>query len=229
MPQEPVILLTRPQPASDRFAAALRLQWAGRIEISPVMEIVPVPLTDMPHAPGGLILTSGHAIEAAAAFPADTRAYCVGDMTAQRARAAGLRAISAGGDADSLVAMILADRPAGKLLHLRGAVARGDVAARLTDAGVNCAERVVYRAEPRALGPAARAALDGDSPVILPLFSPRSARLVSDSGRGPAELRIAAISSAVADAAAPLHAERLEIARRPEAEAMLTLTLRLLA
>jgi len=193
------------------------------------MAIEPVPVTDVPKAPGGVILTSGHAVPAAATLAPGATAYCVGGTTAGRASRAGLDAISAGGDAEALVAMILADPPRGALLHLRGAEARGDVAARLTDAGVPCADRVVYRAVPCNLSARAQALLDGDAPVILPLFSPRSAELVSGQGPWRAELRIAAMSAAVARAATPLCAARLDIAAQPEAEAMLTLTLRLLA
>jgi uroporphyrinogen-III synthase len=65
--------------------------------------------------------------------------------------------------------------------------------------------------------------LQHDGPVIVPLFSPRTALLFVRSLQTgqTADLRIAALSPAVADGVRGLAGVRLEIALRPDAEGML--------
>jgi uroporphyrinogen-III synthase len=93
------------------------------------------------------------------------------------------------------------------------------VAARLAALGLPAAEAVVYDQRPQPLTPAARAWLAGARPVIVPLFSPRSAALFAAEAAGAAApLRIAALSAAVAAAAPP--AALLAVAARPDAAAM---------
>lgn len=216
MAVQPRILLTRPQAQSLRFAESLGLPCL----ISPLM--APRFLTPVvpPHA--AVILTSETGAEAAARLVAPTFAFCVGDRTASTARSLGFQASSAAGDAEALIAHILA-APVSPLLHLRGREARGEIAARLTSAGVPTAEAVAYAQEEQPLSPEALAALHGTAPLILPLFSPRSATLLARVvPRAP--LTVVAMSAAVAEAARGLDPDPL-IATRPDAAAMREATL----
>jgi uroporphyrinogen-III synthase len=220
----PRILLTRPAAQSRRFAASVRRAVALplRITISPLMR--PVLLPDA--VPGGpvaaLIFTSETGVAAYAAQPQRIAAiaYCVGDRTARAARNLGLRVVSAGGDAEALIALLKRASPPGALLHLRGRDARGDVAPRLVAAGLQAAAAIVYDQAPCPPTPAALRLLRGTAPVILPLFSPRSARLFAASVTATAPLHIIAMSPAVADALPPSVPDRLVIAQHPTAEAM---------
>lgn len=133
------------------------------------------------------------------------------------------------GDVDALEQVILSAAPDGPLLHLRGEEAYGDIAARLKAAGLDCSERVVYRKAPCALNAPARQMLNGESGVILPLFSPRSAELVTNAGPFRAPLHVAAMSKSVAQAAQSLRPVRMEIAEHPEAQAMIVAIRRLVA
>lgn len=231
-PRLPAFLLTRPAEQGARFAAALRDRFPGA-------EIIESPLIAprflSPALPAGpfaaLVFTSETGVEAARRLgvPA-AAAICVGDRTAAAARAAGHRAQSAGGDADALVACLLAAPPPGPVLHLHGAETRGAIAERLRAGGVAAEAAAVYAQEPRPLSPAARARLAAGDPVAVPLFSPRTAQLLAtalaaEPARAP--LWIAALSPAVA-AAAPA-AARLAVALRPDAAAMLDALQRLLA
>lgn len=220
----PTILLTRPAAASARFAAALAARFPGvPVVVAPLMEIRPRPFPPgLPAA--GLIFTSAEGVAAFAAGDArrGMPAFCVGARTAGAARAAGFAAEALGEEAEALLAALLERRPAGPLLHARGAHGRGNVVPRLRAAGVEAAEVVVYDQAALPLGGQARALLAGEAPLILPLFSPRSAQLLraaATEGELRAPLRVAAMSRAVAEAWGP--AERLEIAARPDAEAML--------
>ncbi|MFN4157230.1 MAG: uroporphyrinogen-III synthase [Gemmobacter sp.] len=218
----PPVLLTRPAAQSARFASQMQARFGPlEVVISPLM--APVFLRpDLPAGPfDAVIFTSetGVAAARAAGWALPGLAVCVGDRTAAAATEAGFAARSAGGDAEALVAMLRAGSGAGRLLHLRAAEARGDVAARLTAAGFPTDEAAVYDQRPAPLSEAARALLAGDRAVVVPLFSPRSAALLAVAARGcPAPLWVAAFSPAVA---AGIAAARMVVAARPEAIALL--------
>lgn len=207
----PTLLLTRPEADSRRFAALLP---EFPSVISPVLRIVPVEhdAEALQRAPG-LVFTSAHAV--AAAGPGRGRlAICVGGHTAMTARQAGYEVRTGNGFAESLPPLIAAAGVA--LVHPHGR----HLARRLPVAGM-----VVYDQVPQPLDAAARALLCGPSPVLLPLFSPRSARLVDEQiamhhGALRAPLLVAAISEAVARAFSRPVAAML-VADAPEAGAMI--------
>lgn len=224
------LLLTRPIPAARRFLLACEAA-AGRpipAILSPVLAITPVEVALDRH-PAALILTSENGAARAAELDlGGLPAWCVGPRTAEAARAAGLRAIEAGPDAERLLAALLRARPEGPLLHLRGEHARGDLAVRLRGAGLAAAEAVAYRQEAQPPTSEARAALDDAAPLVVPLFSPRSALLLGGwTPRAP--LRVVAISPAVEAEARRLRPASLASAAAPDAPAMVEATLAALA
>jgi uroporphyrinogen-III synthase len=216
------VILTRPAAQGDRFASALRERFGEAVQViqSPLIAPVFLPATLPPENFRAVILTSETGAEAAARLPDLPRlAWCVGDRTAATARSLGFDARSAAGDADALVAAILAAGLAGPLIHLRGRDSRGDVAARLTRAGVATAEVEVYAQAPQPPSAEAKALLRGAAPVVVPLFSPRTATIFAGT-RPTAPLFIAALSPAVAAAVAELPTRRIVTASRPDAAAM---------
>lgn len=228
----PTLLLTRPEPAATRFAAQLRERFGDGLEIlsSPLM----APVFLAAPLPGGgwqgTIFTSETGVEGLRRLT-DRRgpAICVGPRTAEAAQAAGWQAEVIGGDAEGLVAALAAQPRPGLWLHGRGREAAGDLAARLRKAGMSVAEAVVYAQEPRPLTDAVRARLMDGAPVVVPLFSPRSAKLFVAQTRGTvAPLLVAAISKAAADAVGPLGALRVECAPTPDGPGMLTALARLM-
>ena len=218
------VLLTRPDDQSRAFATALHLRFGDSLRpfLSPLMR--PDYLSpDLPPDPfTAVIFTSLHGVRASLPWRArlPRLAWCVGARTAHEAQAAGFQARAADGDAESLVAAILADPPSGPLLHLRGEDQRGDVAQRLTHAGHPTQAAIVYRQAPQPLSPQAAELLRRPGVVIVPLFSPRSAELLLAALPSPtlADLSIAAISAATAQVW-PQGAAT--VARRPDADAML--------
>ena len=222
------VLITRPGGQGDRFLTALRERFGGAV--LPVLSPLLTPVFLSPDWPAGpyssLILTSETGVEAAARLRdagrlLPVRAICVGDRTAQVARERGFDAVSAKGDAETLVAMVLAGGDEGPFLHLRGREARGDIAPRLTASGRVTRAAVVYAQEPVPLSAEARDLLDRTGVVLAPLFSPRTGDLFAAQGPYRASLRIAAISPATAATVAPLNPQRIAVATRPDAEAML--------
>ncbi|MFM2351140.1 MAG: hypothetical protein RIR04_2106 [Pseudomonadota bacterium] len=221
----PTVLITRPAAQSASFAQSLRAQVSEvRVVVSPLMATVFHAVT-LPEGPlQGVILTSQTGAEAAGRLRTQLPdlAYCVGDRTAQVAREAGFRVQSAQGDAEALLALILRENPQ-NLIHLRGREARGDLAQRLSAAGIPTQERVVYAQEVQPLSAQAVALLSGLAPVIVPLFSPRSAEILGAAWlRLPtqAPLTIVAISQTVAQAAAFCPTPPT-IAAHPDAPSML--------
>ncbi|MDZ4094488.1 MAG: uroporphyrinogen-III synthase [Paracoccaceae bacterium] len=228
----PPFLLTRPEAQGARFAEALRQRFGEGIKIIASPLLAPRFLT--PQITGGpfnaLIFTSETGVQAYGRLSADpalagvTRCWCVGDRTAEAARALGLWARSAQGDAAALARAILAERQPGPLLHLRGAEVRGDLAKLLISAGTETISVIVYSQEPRPLTAEATVVLQGFGPVIVPLFSPRTAQLLKVQLRqlsAKAPLWIAALSPSVAEAFAPDGAALLAVASRPDALGML--------
>ena len=126
-----------------------------------------------------LIFTSRHGVAGFCRLTdrRDLPCYAVGEATAQAARAAGMVAVACGGDARALVQRIARDGASGPFLHPRGAHVAADIAGALRAAGHDARDTVVYDQQAQPLSAAARAALAGPDPVILPLMSPRSGQL----------------------------------------------------
>lgn len=221
------VLLTRPEAQSRAFAEALIATFGARVRtvVAPLMrvELLSPPLPQGPFE--AVIFTSANGVQAAHRLRPllPDLAWCVGDKTAQAAQAAGFRARSAGGDAEALLAAVRTERPAGRLLHLRGEETRGDVQERLLSAGIETESIVVYRQAAQPLTEAGAAVLAQPGPVIVPLFSPQSARRLVNALTFPprADLRLVVISEAVARAAEKLPRAGLWVAARPDAAAML--------
>ncbi|UFM65055.1 uroporphyrinogen-III synthase [Paracoccus sp. MA] len=213
----PILLLTRPEPASRRFAAGLG-QPGLKVLISPVLRIRPVAHDAARLAAArGLVFTSVNAVPAAGQGRGRP-AICVGPATAEAARAAGFDVTEGPGDAARMLPLL---EGLGKgWLHPHGA----HVAKVLPVPGM-----VVYDQLPQPLDGPARAVLAGAAPVILPLFSPRSARILADQAAGArAPLWLAPISAAAREAwTGP--AAQVALAPTPDAEGMLCAIRRLLA
>ena len=221
------VILTRPKAQSDDFAAQLAARWAEplNIVISPLMRIIP--LTPRIGALDEVILTSANGVAAAERLkiPTGTPAWCVGKKTGALASEAGFLPRVGLGDADGLVAMIIAAKPKGRLMHLRGKHTRGAVKDRLRDAGLDCEELVTYDQQAQMLNKEAQMALDGQKHVIFPLFSPRTATILSEQGPFSAPVHVIALSNAVAEALGGDTAEQVTVAERPDSEAMLNATI----
>lgn len=197
----PVILLTRPEASSYKMARIWSDRFGDDVSfcISPLMRISFAPKLPDLEAIKTLIFTSVNGVAGYinAGGPRNLPCYTVGDVTARAAQDAGLQAISAGGDAESLIRLILADGAQGPMLHLRGAHARGDIAERLSMQGCPVAQTIIYTQHDIPLNAEAKALLDGTAPVLMPVFSPRSAALL---GSGPmrAPTYVIAMSGTVA-------------------------------
>lgn len=223
----PTLLMTRPRPASDRFVAGLPSALRQRIAVchNPLIEIVPRGgALDLGPA-RGLIFTSANGVAVAAAATArrDLPCFCVGAATTRAARAAGWEATDCGPTGDALVAYLMQDLPEAPLLHLSGAHRSGDIAGRLTGAGCATAVHVLYDQELRPLSAEARALLERGGPVIVALFSLRTARQFAAQSAGLTGFHVVALSAVVAEPLRNRAQSPVFVAERPDAEAMAAL------
>ncbi len=229
----PTILITRPDPAGSVFADQVRMTLGCGVPVllSPMMRIeVTGPLPDL-SAIKTLIFTSRNGVGAYLSLGGrlDIESYAVGDATATLAETAGLPTKSCHGDAGALVRQMKADRVAGPCLHIRGEHVTGEIVKYLNSAGIETREAVIYKQDAIPMSDAAKALLKRESPVILPLFSPRSARLFFAKLELTAPLLVACISEKVAACVPEGICKEVKVARRPDAEAVLEMLPELLA
>ncbi|OSP54667.1 hypothetical protein BV911_11415 [Pseudoruegeria sp. SK021] len=221
------MLITRPQAQSERFAQTCQRVFGPQMQIviSPVLKIVPrrtkIDLTGLT----GLIFTSENGVRAFAALSHDRSlpAYCVGPRTADVARQIGFRATQGTGGAEALANQIAAAPTHGPLLHVHGVTVAGDIKGVLTQRGIPVRTQVIYDQLEYPLSKAAHDLLSEPAPVLLPVFSPRTATLLLPAlVPARALLQIAAISPAVAVSLQKLHTARIDVAAQPDGASMLT-------
>lgn len=171
------VLLTRERSKAEGFRNQLTAMGLGadQVYVSPTMgiEYMPVDLPEFECA----VFTSGHAISA---LPkgfdaAGKRALCVGQRTAAAAQERGFSAKCVGPTAQDLLTD-LQESPIEKALYLRGKHISLDLSAQVQ----NLKQAVIYRQPAKDLTVSAKNLLDGGTPVVLPLFSARSAAYLMD-------------------------------------------------
>lgn len=195
------VLITRPIAQARAFAQALEDAFGEplRTVISPLIETVAVPVdqdfADVAH----VVFTSVNGVQQASriGLPTTATAWCVGAKTADAAQTSGFIVRVAEGNSESLVSLIVAGNPSGRMVHVRGKYAAGDVLGGLALAGIMCEPIVAY--DQLAIAPTQQALdlLSAESPVIVPLFSPRTAKLFAQIDAFRAPLHIVAISPSI--------------------------------
>lgn len=176
---EPTVLMIRPSAQSDGFLTAFRSATGKTLPVlvSPVLRIAPMEGGALPKDGTLLLFTSVNGVAAwAARSPLrDIPALCVGENTAQAARALGFVAQSADGTGAELLKLAL-DRatPADKIYYISGEEAALDLAAALHAQGFQAQRLVLYAQRQVDLTAAAVTAL-AQGRTIVPVFSPKTA------------------------------------------------------
>jgi len=224
------LLITRPEPDASRFAQQVAAALPDKFEpiLSPMLEVVPEPVTLMLDSVQALLFTSANGVRCFATMSdnRDIPAICVGAGTTREAEMHGLAASSAGGDVSDLAAMAAMSyqEGGGHYLHLRGREAAGDLVGSLLGEGCAAEEQIIYDQRALTLSETARQALKGTAAVVLPVFSPRTAALLADdiAAMGPsAPVHLVALSRNVAQALAPLAGAAIAVTTAPDLDAML--------
>ena len=225
-PDRPTLLLTRPQAQSLRFATdfAARFGKDWPIVISPLTKLkfhdTPVDTKNIEH----IIFTSQNAVEALIRLSPDRSqmAWCVGEKTGQIVQKAGFATTLGFGSASGLADRIISAGSVRRVLYPRAEDIAYDMKKRLKAAGIETVETIVYGQEPCSTTPEAIRLLNGAVPVLLPLFSRRAAEIfLQNFPRPRAPIFLAAISPAVATAAAAIALENCVIAQTPDSDHMI--------
>lgn len=225
---QPTVVITRPKAQAESFAAELRATHGTQMPvlIAPLMRIAPVTPTEIGD-PAHVIFTSVNGVDQAVrlGISQTATAWCVGDQTAAAAARLGFDVKNVKGTSADLIDMVIKARPDGEIVHLRGAHATGQIVENLTQAGLTCHAKVVYAQEDEAPSDALLRALGETGPLIIPVFSPRSAALLTKTMPHRAPLILIAMSESVAAVAAKITKADVITVNFPDKSRMIAATL----
>lgn len=226
------VVVTRPADQAADLAAELADHGIEALAAPMLTVEALTPAAPIPETAQAILVTSGNGAEGAARLTErrDLPVLAVGEATAEAARAAGFRAVSAAsGDAVGLVAHVSERcRPAdGPLVWVSGAAISTDLTAELGALGFRVERRVAYRTIlAEALPPAVVQALRERSVEGVLFFSPRSAeafaRLIveADLVAECADVAAYCMSDAIARAASKLAWRAIHVAETPSKAAL---------
>jgi uroporphyrinogen-III synthase len=229
------MLVTRPEPDASETAGKL-----SALGIEPMLEPLlryEILATSIPEPAGfaAILMTSTNALRAlhdrgAIAVYRHLRAYVVGDRTAEAAKALGFAdVVSARGNIDDLVALVAAAGLNGPVFYPASRERAGNLGKALARHGIMVITSEIYgMAQPLALSPEVRAALDAGQLDAALFFSRRTAEAFVELSTGIAarsSLSMLCISEAVAAPLLKSHFGRVNLADYPSEEAMLSLAL----
>lgn len=224
----PLVINTRPSPQNAHFSK--RLREAGfEVEERPLLTIIPtnVPKPTRLQAAGSAIITSAHAVHKLAQLPENERQniFCVGPSSTEAAREIGMRNIRIGpGNAQDLAEMICAEKPAGRLLYLCAMRQAFDMKTALSRCGIHCEMWPVYSAIDPDPGKWGAAIQQYNRPVWVTLTSARLAQnFLKICPQPVGNIRIAAISTAVANVLPKDWRERTHISLQTNTNSILHL------
>lgn len=229
----PRALITRPQEDAEGVARELRRR-GFEVMIEPLLGIATLPRATLDLAGVQAILaTSANGVRALAAATPDRGlpVLAVGDASARCARDLGFtRVESAGGDADSLVALVKRrlDPRDGTLIHAAGTAVAGDISGALLRDGYQVRREVLYEARTaECLSRDLALGLSDSSIDIALFFSPRTAAtFVTLARRAGVESGCSAVvayclSRAVAETLGGLGWRNVRVAGRPDQASLL--------
>ena len=206
------VWITRTEPGASETAARVRDMGLEPV-VAPLLETVP--LDARPPALSEAVAFTSPNGPRVYSGPTGIPAWCVGEATAEAARAKGFGDVRRGGlDVADLAARLTyeLDRP---LVHWAGAHVAGDLVGALRDAGHSVRRAVAYRAEAVSGCPVAE-------PVeIVLLHSPRAARLFADIAPEMARLAVC-LSPRVERVVEPVPDLRRFTAEEPTEAALMT-------
>lgn len=189
------VLISRPMTDAEALKqAVLSMDSEAQVVLAPAIEIVPMAYDVLDERFDALILTSKHAAAAAAAIAPDARVFCVGDTTAQAAVDLGLKTTSAAGNAQTLIDLVRKSEVS-KALYLRGAHVHTDLETELNSAGIETKSTIVYRQSDCVFSPQILHDIAQAPTLLVPVYSARSAKIVSQNLAGFAgQITLVAIS-----------------------------------
>ncbi|NDR57610.1 uroporphyrinogen-III synthase [Aliiruegeria sabulilitoris] len=221
------LLLTRPEAACRRFSRQVEetIGKFARTVIAPLFEIVPVEIASPPRLHEEIAFTSENGVRALSQQQKarGRPAWCVGARTAEMARAEGYSVRMTRPTVASLTTALIEEAAGIAIVHVTGQHRRGNLAETLREAGRTSRTLVAYDQRALTLRPDVLNILKKNVDIIAPVFSPRSANLLSQAAeQRSAHVHVVAISEATAKAWVARPGERVLIAASPDASGILS-------
>ncbi|MEM9966703.1 MAG: uroporphyrinogen-III synthase [Pseudomonadota bacterium] len=212
----PVLLMTRPESSARRFVARIASALLHDITVvyAPLIKIVRTAKPPVISRGTDVIFTSVNGV-LFAPDGAGRGCFCVGEATASAARARGWFILHVAQTAEELVQYLRDSSQRTPLLHLSGVHRRGDIASRLSAAGRPTAVIALYDQQQCPFTSETKKLFAEAQQVIAPVFSPRTAELLLQSGVTLSTTSVVAISAAVADVFDENAPQKLLVAQAP--------------
>ena len=224
-----ILLLTRPLGGNERFCLKIKhLLYSCEILDNPIQKIDFLPSLGKVNKNSVLIFTSANGLRAAKKHNLiNKKCFVVGANTKKIAVSFGYDVLGFSKDQENLLKLIKSKKPTESMVHIRGKHTVGNLCDALKRNQFSCLDIIGYNQEPLKIKKQNLQKIHSGRPVILPIFSSRSAELLQ-SNLDLTGFNIIAISEAVAKIVTGVELGKLVISKKPDLNSMQEATLAIL-
>ena len=224
-----LLLLTRPLDGNERFCSNIK-HLLNRCEIldNPIQKIEFLPAADEVKKKSILIFTSINGLRSAEKYNLiNKKCFVVGENTKRVATSLGYEVLGFASNQENLLKLIKSNKPSENMVHIRGKHTVGNLCDSLKRSAVSCMDIVGYNQKPLKIKKKTLQKIQSGKPVILPIFSSRTAELLK-SNLDLTGFNIVAISEAVEKILEGIELGELVISEQPDLKSMQEATLAIL-
>ena len=224
-----ILLLTRPLDGNERFCLKIKdLLYSCEILDNPIQKIDFLPSLSKVNKNSVLIFTSANGLRAAKKHNLiNKKCFVVGANTKKIAVTFGYDVLGFSKDQENLLKLIKSKKPTESMVHIRGKHTVGNLCDALKRNQFSCLDIIGYNQEPLKIKKQNLQKIHSGRPVILPIFSSRSAELLQ-SNLDLTGFNVIAISEAVAKIVTGVELGELVISKKPDLNSMQEATLAIL-
>ena len=224
-----ILLLTRPLDGNERFCLKIKhLLYSCEILDNPIQKIDFLPSLSKVNKNSVLIFTSANGLRAAKKHNLiNKKCFVVGANTKKIAVSFGYDVLGFSKDQENLLKLIKSKKPTESMVHIRGKHTVGNLCDALKRNQFSCLDIIGYNQEPLKIKKQNLQKIHSGRPVILPIFSSRSAELLQ-SNLDLTGFNVIAISEAVAKIITGVELGELVISKKPDLNSMQEATLAIL-
>lgn len=224
-----ILLLTRPLGGNERFCLKIKhLLYSCEILDNPIQKIDFLPSLGKVNKNSVLIFTSANGLRAAKKHNLiNKKCFVVGANTKKIAVSFGYDVLGFSKDQENLLKLIKSKKPTESMVHIRGKHTVGNLCDALKRNQFSCLDIIGYNQEPLKIKKQNLQKIHSGRPVILPIFSSRSAELLQ-SNLDLTGFNVIAISEAVAKIITGVELGELVISKKPDLNSMQEATLAIL-
>ena len=224
-----ILLLTRPLGGNERFCLKIKhLLYSCEILDNPIQRIDFLPSLSKVNKNSVLIFTSANGLRAAKKHNLiNKKCFVVGANTKKIAVSFGYDVLGFSKDQENLLKLVKSKKPTESMVHIRGKHTVGNLCDALKRNQFSCLDIIGYNQEPLKIKKQNLQKIHSGRPVILPIFSSRSAELLQ-SNLDLTGFNVIAISEAVAKIVTGVELGELVISKKPDLNSMQEATLAIL-